>query len=155
MKLRYQTGIASFIQFVVGAGLSFVNQFYSSVSGCIRGSQCITNTIGSIVIVIITAAWFGFVAILGYSAQDRRSQKLARILLLAEAAIILVALYDIKAPPNLLGRITSIIDVFLAIWTIVTAIHLMRAKGGRLVAKNKTRKRTRGQRAPLSTKPSK
>lgn len=132
--------------------MSFVNQFYSSVSGCVRGSQCVTNTIGSIIIVLITAVWFGFVAILGYSAQDRRSRKLARILLVAEAAIILVAFYDIKAPPNLLGRITSMIDVVLAIWTVITAIHLLRAKGGRLVVKNKPRKQQRSTRAPLSSK---
>lgn len=145
MKLKYQTGVAAFVQFIVGTALGFANETYSSISVCIQHnhSSCVTNSFANIILAILTACWFGFVAILGYAAQDRRSRRLARFLMLAEAAVILVALFDITHFPDYLGLVTSIIDLAIALWVMLLAFRISHAKGGRVVASTKTRSRRR------------
>lgn len=144
MKLKYQTGIITFVQFIAGSVLGFANGAVSSISGCTSGgTDCVSNTLVSLVLIILTALWFGFVAILGYAAQDRRSRRLARLLMLAEAAIAVVALFDILHFPNILSLITSLIDFTLALWVLLLAYRLSKAKGGRVVTSGTNRKRQR------------
>jgi preprotein translocase subunit SecG len=144
MKLKYQTGIVAFIQFIAGSVLGFGNGLLSSITSCTNhGSDCVSNTLVSLVLIILTVLWFGFVAILGYAAQDRRSRRLARLLMLAEAAIALVALFDAKHFPNILSLMTSLLDCLLALWVLLLAFRLSRANGGRVVASGANRKRQR------------
>ena len=142
MKIRYQTGVVTLIQFIAGVALGFLNEVSSSISGCIgTGSTCVSNTLVSLVLIILTAVWFAFVAALGYAAQDRRSRRLARYLIAAEAIIAVVALFDAKHFPNILSLITSIVDFCLAAWALLLAYRLSKANGGRVIAPTRTRKR--------------
>jgi len=142
MKIRYQTGIVTLIQFIVGATLGFANGIVSSVSGCTNhGTDCVSNTLVSLTLIILTAIWFAFVAALGYAAQDRRSRRLARFLLVAEAAITIVALYDAVHYPNFLSLITSLADFCLGLWALLLAYRLNRANGGRITAQPRKRQR--------------
>lgn len=144
MKLKYQTGIVTFIQFIVGSTLGFANGALSSITSCTsHGNDCVSNTIVSLVLIILTVLWFGFVAILGYAAQDRRSRRLARLLMLAEIAIALVALFDALHFPNILSLGTSLLDFVLALWALLLAYRLSKANGGRVVVSGANRKRQR------------
>jgi hypothetical protein len=144
MKLRYETGIATFIQFVVLSLLNIVNQLNSIVTTCRKdGSDCVSNTIVSIIFFMLVVAWFGAVWLLGYAAQDRRSKRLAQLLICAEALIALVALFNARHHTDFLSLITSIIDLVLAAWIIVLAFRLMRSSGGRIVSKQRPRQRKR------------
>ncbi len=142
MKIKYQTGIVTLIQFIVAVALGFINEVASSVSGCIgHGSACVSNTLVSLLLIILTAIWFAFLAALGYAAQDRRSRRLARYLMAAEAIVAVVALFDVKHFPNILGLITSLIDFGLAAWAFLLAYRLSKANGGRIVAPGRKRQR--------------
>jgi hypothetical protein len=142
MKIRYQTGIVTLIQFIVGATLGFANDVVSSVVGCTgHGTDCVSNTLVSLVLIILTAIWFAFVAALGYAAQDRRNRRLARFLILAECAIAIVALFDAVHFPNILSLITSLADLGLALWALLLAYRLSRANGGRITSSSRTRVR--------------
>jgi energy-converting hydrogenase Eha subunit C len=144
MKLKYQTGIVAFIQFITGSTLGFANGAVSSISGCTNhGTDCVSNTIVTLILIILTVVWFGFVAILGYAAQDRRSRRLARLLILAEIAIGLIALFDAMHYTNLLSLITSLVDFVLALWIMLLAYRLSKSGGGRIVTSGSNRKRKR------------
>jgi hypothetical protein len=138
MIFRYQTGIITFIQFVLLSLLGIANGLNSIVTTChAAGNDCISNLIVSLIFFILTTAWFAFIWILGYAAQDRRSRRLAQVLIAAEAMIALVALFNARHHTDFLGLATSLIDLVLAIWVIVLAFRLMRAKGGRVVTKQR------------------
>ena len=142
MKLRYETGIATLIQFIVLSFLSIANNLNSIVTTCHRqSSDCISNMIPSIIFFILTATWFAAIWMLGYLAQERRSKRLAQLLICAEALIALVAFFNVKHHSDVLSLLTSIIDLCLAIWIIVLAFRLMRAKGGRIVTSQRARRR--------------
>jgi hypothetical protein len=121
-----------------------VNQLNSIVTTCRKdGSDCVSNTIVSIIFFMLVVAWFGAVWLLGYAAQDRRSKRLAQLLICAEALIALVALFNARHHTDFLSLITSIIDLVLAAWIIVLAFRLMRSSGGRIVSKQRPRQRKR------------
>jgi hypothetical protein len=134
VKLRYETGTATLIQFLVVMLLGFVNLVAGIIEGCrdSGASGCIEGTIIPLVYVLILAGWFGFIAMLGYAAQDQRSHKLARFLMAIELLVLVVALFNAKHFPNVLGLITSLTDAIIAGWIIVLAWRLSRAKGGRI-----------------------
>ncbi len=145
-RLKYQTGIVTLIQFLVGTTLGFANQILSIISGCTGKTSvnCVSNSISSLSLIIVTAIWFAFIAAIGYAAQDRRSRGLARILILAELGIAGVAGLDLRHSPNILSMITSALDLALALWALVLAFRLARANGGRIVTKkSKPRQRRR------------
>jgi hypothetical protein len=142
MKLKYETAIATLIQFVTLTILNVGTGVDSIVSTCRSShSDCVSNMLVSLIFFLLTAAWFGFVWVLGYAAQDRRSKRLAQVLILVECLIAIVALFNAKHHNDLLSLATSLVDIALAIWVIVLAFRLMRADGGRIVAKSRPRKR--------------
>lgn len=142
MKLRYETGIATFVQFAVLSLLGIANGFNSVFTSCRRGDgDCTSDVLTSIIFFILTAAWFGAIWILGYLAQNRRSKRLALFLIGAEAFIALIAYFNAKHYTDYLGLITSIVDLVLAIWIITLAFRLMRGGGKRITAKQHTRGR--------------
>ena len=146
MRLRYETGVGTIAQFIIMGFLNFINAIFSGVSGCTNSSanDCVSNIILSLLFLILITVWFGFLAILGYAAQDKRSKRLALILLGAESLVALVALFDAKHHPNILGLLTSLIDAALAIWIAVLAYRLWRSGGGRVVSPA-TARATRGR----------
>jgi len=143
MTLRYQTGTATLTQLIVMLLLNFVNGVTSSISACTSHSGCVSNIVTTCLFIIVLAAWLIFLSMLGYTAQDKRSRNIARLLIAAEVLVALVALFDIKHYPNILGLLTSLIDFVLAVWVIVLAWRLSKARGGRIVASTKPRARRR------------
>lgn len=135
MKLKYETGIATLVQFIVLAVLNFANGVGSSVHSCtIGGNDCVSNTLLSLLFFLLITAWFGFLWLLGATAQDRRSRAIARVLLAAEALVALVSLFDAHHQSLSFGLFTSLVDAAIAIWVMILAFRLMRAKGGRVRA---------------------
>jgi hypothetical protein len=135
MKLRYETGVAAMIQFLVMALLNFIGSIVSAISGCHDATttyDCVSGVGIDLLYVIILVFWFGFIWVLAYAAQDKRSHRLARFLMGAEFMVLIVALFNAKHYPNLLGLITSLLDAAFAIWVIFLAFRLSHAKGGRI-----------------------
>ncbi len=89
----------------------------------------------SVVYWILIAVWFGFLWILAYTAQERRSKRLTWLLIGSQGMVALISSFNARHHPDIIGLITSIIDFVLAIWVILLAFRLLRAKGGRVVAK--------------------
>lgn len=144
MRFRYETGAITLVQFIVLSLLGIANGLNSIVTTChADGHDCISNLIVSLIFFIITATWFAFIWILGYTAQERRSKRLAQALIAAEAMIALIAYFNARHHTDWLSLLTSLIDLILAIWVITLAFRLMRAKGGRVVARQHGRRRRR------------
>ena len=134
MKLKYQTGVATLIQFIVLSFLGIANGANSVVTTCRHdGSNCVSNLIVSLIFFILTALWFGAVWVLGYTAQERRHRRLAQLLIAAEGLIALVALFNVRHPSDALSIFTSLVDFALAIWIISLAFRLMRVGNKRFV----------------------
>src|SRR5689334_24419757 len=97
MRFRYETGVITLVQFILLSLLGIANGLNSIVSTCrATGHDCISNMIVSLIFFIITTAWFAFIWILGYAAQERRSRRLAQMLIAAEVAIALIALFNAR-----------------------------------------------------------
>jgi purine-cytosine permease-like protein len=143
VKLTYQTAIATLIQFITLSFLGIANGINSVVSTCRHDTDCISNLIVSIIFFILTAAWFGVIWIIGAIAQERRSKKFAFILIGAEALIALVALFNARHHTDILGLVTSVTDLLLALWIITLAFRLMRSGGGRVVTGQHRRRQRR------------
>jgi len=142
MTLRYQTGTATLVQLIIMLLMNFVNGVSSSVSACTSHSDCISNIVTTALFLIVLAVWLIFLSMLGYTAEDKRSHAIARVLIAGEALVALVTLFDIKHYPNILGLITSIVDFTLAVWVITLAYRLSKAKGGRITSSGRKRTTT-------------
>lgn len=141
MKLTYQTGIAAFIQFVILSFLGIANGANSVVTTCRHDStNCVSNLIVSLIFFMLTVAWFAAVWLLAYMAQENRSRRLAQLLICAEGLIGLIALFNARHHTDILSLLTSLIDLGLAIWVAWLAFRLMRAGGGRVVARQRRRR---------------
>lgn len=149
MKLKYETAVATLIQFILLSFLGIANGMNSVISTCRhQSSDCVSNIIVSIIFFILTACWFGLIWVIGYTAQDRRSKRLAQLLICAEAFIALIAFFNAKHHTDALSLLTSVVDLGLAIWIITLAFRLMRARGGRVVTKQRARQRKRPTKRP-------
>lgn len=155
-KLRYETGIAAMIQFLFMVLLNFCNSIVSALGTCHDAAQaydCVSGIGIDLLYVIIIAFWFGFIWVLAYAAQDRRDHRLARLLMGAELLVLLVALFNARHYPNLLGLVTSLTDAAFAIWVIYLAFRLSRARGGRITAASaRPRRRVAHVKADSKTK---
>jgi len=142
VTIRYQTGIAALIQFITMTVLNFVNGTVSSVQECTTANNdCLGGIILNLLFFLLITFWFAFLSVMGYAAQDRRSKRVAQILMGAEILVALVALFDAKHAPDLLGLLTSLVDAALAIWVAFLAFRLVRANGGRVVTTSTGRHR--------------
>jgi hypothetical protein len=141
MRLTYETGPATLIQFILLAFLNIVNAIYSIIATCTNGSNtnanCATNALSSVVFYILVVFWFGIICFIGFAAQNKRSKRMSQILIAAELSVVAVAAFNIKQGisnhTNAISMFTSLIDLILAAWVISLAFRLMRAKGGRVV----------------------
>lgn len=141
LRLRYETGTATLVQLIVMLLLNFANAITTIITTCVHHDQCVENTVVTALYIIAMAVWLVFLTILGFAAQDRRSVFIARILLMAEALVAIVALFDIRHSPNALGFITSLVDFALAAWVIIPAYRLQKARGGRITERPRSRRR--------------
>lgn len=147
MKLKYETAVATLIQFVLLTFLNIATGLSSVVTTCQKDSTaCVDTLLWTLLFFLFISLWFGFIWILGFAAQDRRSKRLARVLIMAEVFVALFALANIAlfkswSPANVIGLVTSLIDLALAIWVIALAYRLSRADGGRIMSKPRARQR--------------
>lgn len=142
MKLTYETGTAALIQLIVLGLLNIATTIDSTVNACQKDTDCLGSVMINFIFYVVLVGWFVAVSVLGYAAQQKRSRRLAQVLIAAEGLIALVALFDAKhGSGDVLGQIVSVVDLVLALWVISLAFRLMRAKGGRVVAKQRSRQR--------------
>jgi uncharacterized membrane protein YsdA (DUF1294 family) len=145
MRLTYQTGVGTLIQFLLLSFLTLGSQAVSAVTTCSQNNgDCVSNLITSIIFYILVAIVFGAIWLLGYSVQSRRSKRLAQLLIAIEVVIALGALFSIKisvhqANKNVFALIVSFLVLVLAAWIITLAFRLMRAGGGRVVVARQRR----------------
>ena len=138
MKIPHQVAVVTMIQFILLSLLGIANGLNSIVSTCSSDhSDCVSNLIVSLIVFILTVAWFAVVWMLGYMAQEQRSRRLAQLLIAAEFIIVFVALIDIRGHTDWLSLITSLIDLILAAWIIRLAFRLMRAGNRRIVRRRR------------------
>lgn len=143
MRLTYETAIATLIQFITLGFLNFANGVNSVVTTCRHDSNdCIENLLVSVIFFMLTTMWFGFVCLLGYLAQERRSKWFALALIGAELLIAMVAYHNATHHTDILGLTTSLVDLVFAGWIILLALRVARSKGKRI-----TRNRPRQRRA--------
>jgi hypothetical protein len=147
MRVTYETGKATLIQFIVLVTLNIIDALQSIITTCIHnGSDCVSNLLSSVGYYIIIVIWFGIVVAIGASAQQKRSKKMAYVLIAAEGLIIVFASYNVKLDAiktshnGILSLLTSLADILIAIWVVSIAYRLTRAKGGRIVRKGRVRK---------------
>jgi uncharacterized membrane protein len=134
MRIHYQTGIATLVQFTAMSALGVISGINSSLGACTKqDGNCSTNVLLSVVFFLLTALFFAAVWVLGSTAQNQRSSLLARALILIELGIVLVALFNIQHRSNLLNLATSVLDIGLASWIIILAYRLSKSKGARIV----------------------
>lgn len=147
MKLTYETGTATLIQFITLGMLNILTGLDSIIQTCRHdGTNCLENVFTSFVFYILIVGWFGIVCVIGYAAEQKRSRRLAQLLILAEIMIAFVAFFNIrlnlKYHNGFLTLITSLADLVLAIWIITLAYRLMKAGSGRVVTtKHRPRQR--------------
>lgn len=140
--MTYETAVATFIQFIVLSLLNIANGVNSVVTTCRHDNQdCVTNLMVSLVFFILAALWFAAIWMLGLIAQDRRSKRLAQLLIAAESLVALVALFNAKHHTDVLSLFTSLVDLALAVWIIYLSIRLMKAGGGRVVNRPRRRRK--------------
>ncbi|MDL2341530.1 MAG: hypothetical protein QFB87_00420 [Patescibacteria group bacterium] len=142
MFLQYRTGLATLVQFISLCLLGILNTADSVISTCTsHHSTCISNLLVSVIFYLLMAAWFGGLWVIGYSAQERRSRRLALLLIGLELLVLLVAAFNAQHHANFINLLTSAIDSLLAIWVILLAWRLSRSKGGRIVSSQQARQR--------------
>ncbi|MBC7708060.1 hypothetical protein H7Y63_02455 [Polaromonas sp.] len=142
MLLHYRTGLATLIQFITLSLLGIANGLDSVITTCGNNrNNCVSNLLVSTVFFLLTVGWFAGIWLVGYAAQDRRSRKLALILIAMELVVLLVATFNARHHTNLISFITSVTDALLAVWVILVAWRLRRAKGGRIVTSERARQR--------------
>ncbi len=126
------------IQFIVLSLLGVANGLNSVVTTCRNDhGDCVSNLIVSLIFFLLTAGWFAFVWLVGFTAQERRSRRMAQLLIAVELLIALVALFNARHHTDILGLGTSIIDFGFAAWVISLAWRLMQSDGGRVVARKR------------------
>ncbi len=145
MRLTYQTGIATLIQLAGVSVLNVMNAFNSGISQCTGGNtNCVENIILQLLYLMVITIWFAFVWIIGAAAQDRRSKRMARLLIAAEVMIFVVSTFNARhhnSATTFLALLTSLIDAAFAVWVIVLAIRLLRSGGARVTASPRARRR--------------
>ncbi len=143
MKIKYETGTATLVQFIALSLLGILNALNSIISTCHSAAdECVTNAMLSTIFFMITVFFFAVIWVLGYTVQDRRSKRLAQLLIMVELLIMIVALFNARHHTDILSLFTSVLDFGLAIWVIVSAAILIKYGGKRVVThRQRPRKR--------------
>lgn len=142
MKYKYQTSFATLIQFIVVVLLSLLDTLIGIIATCHSDStQCISNAIPSMIFFILTAGWFGIIALFGFLTQEKRDRKLAAVLFGLEFITLLVAGYfNLPREKGINNKLTSLIDALFALWVLYLTVNVFLSNKKRIV-KNAPRKR--------------
>lgn len=135
MKLQYQTATATFIQLAVMTLLIVIGGIKDVASNCENSMECVTNSFLWIIIIFILAGWYLTLFAIGYFAQERRSHRLARLLIAGELFTVFVALMLVKNPSSIYSGVSAGVALALGLWIILLAWRLNKARGGRITAK--------------------
>ncbi len=143
MKIKFETGTATLVQFIALSLLGILNALNSIISTCHSSAdECVTNAMLSTMFFMITVFFFAVIWVLGYTVQDRRSKRLAQLLIMVELLIMIVALFNARHHTDILSLFTSVLDFGLAVWVIVSAAVLIKYGGKRVVThRQRPRKR--------------
>jgi hypothetical protein len=153
MKLRYETGSATLMQFAVVTIFAFTTQFSSVVAECVKhNGNCVGDTLTSFIYVILVGVWLGFVSVIGYTVQDKRNRRMAQLLIACEGMVGLIALFNARHFPNFFGLVASLVDLGFAVLVIYLAWNVLRAGGGRIVASSALASRNRPRRRPTASR---
>lgn len=138
--LKYETGIATLIQLFVVSILAFFDETASTIKECsgASSSQCGFNAFATVIIVLLIVFWFIFIWVLGFMVQARRSQRLTKLLILAELGTGMIALGNL-AFASILGKLVSLADLILGGWVVILGWRILKARGGRIVVANRQR----------------
>src|SRR5579871_2110764 len=107
MRIRYETSIATMVQFIVGSVLTFLSNAVSIVSGCVGGADCVSNAFVTLLLVILVVGAYGLLLGIGYVAQEKRSSKLALLLIVVQAFTALIFIFDARQSPGLVDKVTN------------------------------------------------
>lgn len=133
LRLKYETGVAATIQFITLTILNIISDTSSTVHQCLNGtSGCLGDVVLEIAYFLVVTVWFGALWLAGFAAQDRRSRRIAQFLIIAEALVFLVGLYELKKHRSALSILMSLAEIITSGYVILLAFRLMRAKGGRV-----------------------
>lgn len=142
MRIRYETGFATLIQFIVMSLFNVATMIGSMIAACSgERPNCGESLFLSPLYFLLVVTWFGILAALGFVTQERRSKRLALVLISAELLVLFVASINARGTEDRLSLVTSLVDIALALWVILLAVRLVRSKGGRIVARQVRRRR--------------
>lgn len=142
MRLHYQTGTATFIQLVVVLFLIVLNNVIAFIQDCfIRDAGCVAPAFVSMVMIVFAGIWLMILSVIGYAAQERRNKRVAYTLMGLQAFTMLIALMLARLPGNWFAGVSAVIAAVLAGWVIILAFRISRAKGGRIVQRQRPRRR--------------
>lgn len=151
MKLRYETAVTTFAQLAVVSLFIIIGGVVDTIKACDEASSCVASSFVWMAILLFMAGWFIALTALGYFAQTKRSARLAKLLIIAELGVAAICFKLVTTPSSWIGAMGAGITLALALWTIVLAYRLTKAKGGRIVAQTRNPK-TR-PRSPRIAKP--
>lgn len=138
MRLTYETGTGTLIQFIALGLLNIVTGLNSVITICTHNSSsCVSNMLASIFYYFLVIGWFAIILTLGITAQNSRSRRLAQLLILAELAVFCVAAFnihlDLAYHNGLIDVLTSLVDIFFSLWIISLAYRLIKTRGKRVI----------------------
>lgn len=137
MKLRYNTGQATIVQFIAVMLLGFVSStisLFQAVDSEGSGSFA-TNLLLTVFILILQALWLGFICVVGFAAQDKRNRSLALLLIGLEGINLAVAFMNIRHPGNPVAFLASLTHILIALYIIWLAYEIYRSRGKRIVSR--------------------
>lgn len=132
MKLRYHTAFATFIQLAVMTLLVIFGGILDVAKNCENSSECVVNSFLWIIIAFLMAGWYAALFALGYFAQENRNHKLAGLLIAGELFTAFVALMLVKNPSSFYSGMGAIIALVFAVWVIILAWRIYKARGSRI-----------------------
>ena len=134
LKLKYETGVAATIQFISLTLLNLINGVSGSLNQCFStNGSCVSTIALDTGYFLAITIWFGFLWLAGFATQDRRSRRIAQMLILAEGLVFLVGLYDFtKHRQSIIGTLISLGEIITSLWVSYLAFRLILARGGRV-----------------------
>lgn len=139
-KLRYQTGTATFIQLAIAVFVVVINNFIILIDSCNSAAECAAAAMFSLFFIIATAAWFGFLSMIGYKAEEQRNHRAAYVLIASELATAAVVYGFFANPGGTFGKLSALLILLTCGWVIMLAWRLARARGKRIVAHHRKTK---------------
>lgn len=122
---------ATFIQAVVVIILIIINELLSGLSSCLSADKtdCGTNSVLGVVLVILAIIWFGFLSAMAYAAWVRRTISLIVIFILLEIIVAIIGLLMLVSHGSIIGTITGLLVLLTTLWVLYMSYFLLRLRG--------------------------